>query len=110
MTVQVTEVVPLGNDVPDGGLQVGTPTPGQLSLTAGRLKLTTAEHRPRAAGTEIFCGGVIEGSCISTTVTVNEQLGPAVDVHVTVVVPMGKDAPDAGEHVIVPQPVPVGGE
>ena len=42
------------------------------------------------------------------TVTLNMQLGPAVDVHVTVVVPTGKDDPDAGEHVIVPQPVPVG--
>ena len=40
------------------------------------------------------------------TVTVNEQLGPAV-VHVTVVVPFGKNDPEAGEHTTVPHPPPV---
>jgi hypothetical protein len=46
------------------------------------------------------------GGCASLTVTVNEQLGPAV-VHVTVVVPFGKNDPEAGEHATVPQPPPV---
>jgi hypothetical protein len=50
---------------------------------------------------------VIEGGCVSLTVTVNEQLGPAVVVHVTVVVPFGKAEPEAGEHITVPQPPPV---
>jgi hypothetical protein len=36
----------------------------------------------------------------------NEQLGPAVDVQVTVVMPTGKNEPDDGEQVIVPQPAP----
>jgi hypothetical protein len=41
--------------------------------------------------------------------TVNEQLGPAVVVQVTVVTPAGKTLPEAGEHVTVPQvPVVVG--
>ena len=35
LTPQVTVVVPLGKVDPDAGLQVGLPTPGQLSLTAG---------------------------------------------------------------------------
>jgi hypothetical protein len=34
------------------------------------------------------------------TVTVNEQLGPTEVVQVTVVVPAGKNEPDAGEQVI----------
>ena len=34
-TVHVTVVVPFWKVVPDAGLQLGAPTPGQLSLTAG---------------------------------------------------------------------------
>jgi hypothetical protein len=35
VTVQLTVVVPFGKVEPDGGLHVGEPTPGQLSLTVG---------------------------------------------------------------------------
>jgi hypothetical protein len=35
LTEQVIVVEPFGKVVPDAGLQVGAPTPGQLSLTAG---------------------------------------------------------------------------
>ena len=43
------------------------------------------------------------------TVTVKVQLGPAVVVQVTVVVPFGKNEPEAGLQVTVPQvPVVVG--
>ena len=42
--------------------------------------------------------------------TENEQLGPAADVQVTVVVPIGKNEPEAGEQVIVPQLPPAVGE
>jgi hypothetical protein len=35
---------------------------------------------------------------------VNEQLGPAAAVQSTVVVPFGKNAPDAGLQMTVPQP------
>src|ERR1044072_1107202 len=43
------------------------------------------------------------------TVTVNVQPGPAVVAQVTVVVPTGKNEPDGGEQVTVPQvPVVVG--
>ena len=55
-------------------------------------------------------GQVIVGGCVSLTVTVKLQLGPAVAVQVTVVVPTGKNEPEGGEQVIVPQvPVEVGG-
>jgi hypothetical protein len=43
------------------------------------------------------------GGCVSLTVTVNEQLGPVDEVQVTVVVPTGKNDPDGGEQVTVPQ-------
>jgi hypothetical protein len=46
------------------------------------------------------------GACASFTVTVKLQLGPAV-VHVTVVVPFGKNDPEDGEHATVPHPPPV---
>ena len=35
VTLQLTVVVPVGKNEPDAGLQVGVPTPGQLSLTVG---------------------------------------------------------------------------
>jgi hypothetical protein len=37
LTLQVTVVVPTGNEAPDAGLQTGVPTPGQLSLTVGAV-------------------------------------------------------------------------
>lgn len=46
---------------------------------------------------------------MSLTLTVNEQLGPAVVVQVTVVVPFGKNDPEAGEQFTVPQPPEVVG-
>jgi hypothetical protein len=46
---------------------------------------------------------------VSLIVIVKVQLGPAVFVQVMVVVPTGKNEPEAGLHVIVPQvPVVVG--
>jgi hypothetical protein len=57
----------------------------------------------------ILAGQVIVGGCVSFTVTVNVQVVPACEVTVTVVVPLGKNDPDAGEAVTVPQgPVVVG--
>lgn len=35
LTLQLTAVMPFGKVEPAGGLQAGTPTPGQLSLTVG---------------------------------------------------------------------------
>jgi hypothetical protein len=57
----------------------------------------------------MFAGHVITGGCVSLTVTVKVQLGPELVVQVTVVVPFGKNEPEAGEQVTVPQvPVVVG--
>ena len=54
-----------------------------------------------------FGGHVITGGCVSTTVTVNVHIsGPAplFDLHVTVVVPTGKNEPEAGEQAGIPTP------
>ncbi|MBL0129936.1 MAG: hypothetical protein IPP43_01450 [Chitinophagaceae bacterium] len=45
----------------------------------------------------ILAGHTIVGTVLSTTVTVNVQLGPAAVEAVTVVTPFGKNEPDAGE-------------
>ena len=53
----------------------------------------------------IFAGQVIEGFCVSLTVTVNEHeavlLDVSVAVQLTVVVPFGKVLPDAGVQDVV---------
>ena len=104
-TVQVTVVVPFANVEPDGGRQDGAPTPGQLSLTAGAAYVTTAEHKPSAAGVVIFAGQAIEGGCASFTVIRNEHEAVLFEVSVatqdTVVVPFGKAEPDDGVQVVV---------
>ena len=112
VAVQVTVVVPIGKAEPDGGLH-NTVTPGQLSeAVGGRNVVTTLVEAGQVTAVTfvILAGQVIVGGCVSTTVMVNGQLGPAVTVQVTVVVPTGKKEPDAGEQVIVPQlPQAVGG-
>ena len=51
----------------------------------------------------MFAGQVIVGGCVSFTVTENEQAPPPTELlQLTVVVPFGKNEPDAGEHVTVP--------
>lgn len=50
--------------------------------------------------------GAIAGGSVSLTVTEKLQLGPACVLHVTGVVPTGKNEPDAGAQVTVPQPAP----
>jgi hypothetical protein len=55
-----------------------------------------------------LAGQVIEGGCVSLTVIVNEQLAVLPDesatLQVTVVVPFGKNEPEAGEQTGVPTP------
>ena len=108
VAVQVTVVVPTGKQDPDGGLQ-RTVTPGQLSL-AVVVKVTATHGSLTVAVLAVMLAGqVIVGGWVSLTLTVKAQLGPAVVVQVTVVVPTGKNEPDAGEQVTVPQvPVVVG--
>src|SRR5205085_9054635 len=51
----------------------------------------------------------IDGGSSSTTLIVNEQLGPALFAQVTVVAPTEKKEPDAGVQVTMPHCVPVVG-
>ena len=50
---------------------------------------------------------MIEGGCVSSTVTVKVQAGPAAVVQVTVVMPTGKNEPEGGLQTTVPQDPPV---
>ena len=107
VAVQVTVVTPSGKQLPEGGLQT-TVTPGQLSV-AVVVKFTTVQVLPGAGVTAVrLHGQVMTGAWVSLTLTVNVQLGPAEEVHVTVVVPTGKNKPEAGVQVMVPQPEPCG--
>jgi hypothetical protein len=106
VAVQVVVVVPTGNALPLGGVQAVV-TPGQLSLAAGGGKVTIVVCV--VVCMLMFAGHVIEGGCVSKTVVVNVQLGPAVVLQVMVVVPTGKNDPDGGEQVTVPQAPPVVG-
>src|SRR5712692_2081974 len=112
VAVQVTVVVPTGKTEPELGLQA-TVTPGQLS-DAVTVKfigpVLVAMGQEAASVVVIFEGQVTVGGCVSTTVTVNEHIsGPAppFDLHVTVVVPTGKNEPEAGEQLTVPQAPPL---
>jgi hypothetical protein len=114
VAAQVTVVVPTGKQEPAGGLHTAV-TPGQLSLAVGAGKFTTWHGVPGGEQTAwlvtaVWLGGqVIVGGCVSLTVTVNEQLGPPEEVQFTVVVPTGKNEPEAGEQLIVPhEPLGVG--
>ena len=51
----------------------------------------------------MLAGQVIVGAAVSTTVTLKLQPPPVADVTTTVVVPIGKNDPEAGVAVIVPQ-------
>jgi hypothetical protein len=111
VALQVTVVVPTGKGEPDGGVQT-TPGVPQLSV-AVTMKLTgplvVAIGQEATAAVFMSPGQVITGGVLSVTATVNVQLGPVVVVQVTVVVPTGKQLPEAGLQVTVPQlPVVVG--
>lgn len=99
VAVQITLVVPAGKNVPDDGVQE-TVTPGVLLLTVGGGKLTIAPFLPGSLNTWISAGQMMVGGAPSMTVTLNEQVlvfpAASVAVQVTVVVPTGKNEPDAG--------------
>jgi hypothetical protein len=58
----------------------------------------------------MFGGQKTRGGVLSRTVTVNEQLGPAPVVQVTVVAPTAKKDPDGGAQLTAPQTPDVVGE
>jgi hypothetical protein len=108
VAVQVTGVLPTGNVDPEAGTQE-TDEPGQFSPTAGGAKVTIALVAPGAASVWMLSGQVIDGACVSLTVTLKLQLGPAAVVTVTRVVPFGKKEPDGGVSVTAPHVPPVVG-
>jgi hypothetical protein len=57
----------------------------------------------------MLSGQVIDGACVSLTVTLKLQLGPAAVVTVTRVVPFWKKEPDGGVSVTAPHVPPVVG-
>src|SRR5687767_3124521 len=72
----------------------------QLSAVTGLGTAMVAVHTPGLVLATILAGQVIVGFCTSTTVTVNVQVATPqilVAVAVTVVVPTGKNVPDACE-------------
>jgi hypothetical protein len=97
-TVLVTVVTPTGKAKPLGGLLVRLVTE-QLSVTV-TVNVTLLTHTPGAAFTVIFPGQLIDGGCVSSTVTVKVHvlllalLSRAVLV--TVVTPNGNAKPLAG--------------
>jgi hypothetical protein len=124
VAVHVTVVTPLLNVDPDAGehttwhptavfwpgLDGRVPLQGgQLSVTTGSANVTTAVHTFGSVAWVTGPGHVIIGGCVSLTVTVKLQLGPAVVEQVTVVTPFWNVEPDTGLHVTVPHwPVVVG--
>lgn len=84
--------------------------PGQLSVavTVKATGVLVAIGHDEAAAMVMFAGQVITGACRSRTATVKVQLAvffdESITEHVTVVVPTGKNEPDAGVHVGVPTP------
>ena len=102
VAVPVTVVVPTGNVDPEAGLYEVV-TPGQLSEAVGGGYVTTAEFIPGSVSTRMFAGQVIVGGCVSLTVMVKLHVAvlpvASVAVQFTVVVPFGKNDPDAGEQI-----------
>ena len=95
VTTQLTGVVPVGNVLPDGGVQLVV-QPGQLSLDevlhVAVVTLVTA----------MSAGQLMVGSSLSTTVTLKVQFvefdASSVAVQLTGVVPFGNEEPLAGLH------------
>jgi hypothetical protein len=108
VAIQVMVVVPLANVEPPGGVQVTLPTPEQLSVAVGVVKLTTAEHWLVSVPLVILAGTDMEGACVSlmVTVKVQEPLLPeeSATVQEMVVVPLENGEPDAGVQLTAPTP------
>lgn len=104
VAVQLTVVVPTGNELPEGGLQVGVGVGAQFSLTVGKEYVTVAEHCPAGAGCVMLSGHVSTGACVSFTVMVklhDEKLSAAsLAQQVTVVTPLGNVEPVGGVQVL----------
>ena len=101
VAVTTTVLTPAANAVPEAGAaELLAP---QLSVGAGRVKLTTALHKFGSVGTEIFAGQLATGATASTIVTLKLQLFvPQLSVTVSVtdtVWPPVYSVPAAGDCV-----------
>lgn len=105
LTVHDIVVVPFWKVEPLDGEQTGAPTPGQLSDTVGAVHVATAVQTFGSVFFVMFDGQVIDGACVSFTVTVKLHdavlLEASVAVHVTVVTPFENCDPDGGVHATV---------
>ena len=113
MTLIVTGVVPTPSGVPAAG-------DCMMLRFAGGVTLSAAVTSPVRSGMMavqpvlvvrilLVAQFVMVGGSLSTTLIVNEQLGPALFAQVTVVAPTEKKEPDTGAQVTVPHCVPVVG-
>jgi hypothetical protein len=106
VAVHVTDVVPNGKRVPEGFVQVAAMLPSTRSL-APTVKVTVAPAAEVASLAKVP-GTVSTGAVVSCTVTVKlpESVLPLVSwaLQLTVVVPTGNVAPEAGVHVGVRAP------
>lgn len=102
VAVQLTVVVPIGKQESDGGKHVITICAGSVQLSVAVGEKVTATHLLPFVVTLMSAGQTIVGGSASSTVTRNEQLGPADVVQVTVVVPTGKKEPEEGLQVTAP--------
>src|SRR5258705_6092079 len=110
VTVQTTAVVPTGKVEPEAGLEVTAPTPGQLSVAVGRVKLTAAPHCPGSLSFAMSAWALSTGFSVSSIVNWKVQIEvphEVIAVAVTVVVPTGNEDPGAFEYVIVGAGMPV---
>ncbi len=105
---QVTVVTPIGKLVPEAGEQVTVRAPSQTSLAVAE-NVAVAEPEPTGLSVRLIGPGqVTTGAWLSATVTVklHELLLPDVSEaeQVTVVTPLAKAVPEAGEQVTVRAP------
>lgn len=111
VAVQVTVVVPGGNIEPDGGTQT-TDCTAQLSVAVGVVKLApllVVMGHDADPTVLMFAGQVIDGGCVSLTVTVKLHIAVRPDEpvaeQVTVVTPTGNVC---GDVMTIPPAVHVG--
>lgn len=112
--LEPTVLMPVAGDAPvvaPVNAQVCTVTP-QLSVAVGLLGANVAVHTAGSVGLVTLAGQVMDGACVSLTVTVKEQVAvlPAASVAVDVTVvgtPTGKKVPLAGVDTIGTAIVPV---
>lgn len=113
LTEHVTVVTPTLKLLPEGGTQVGDPTPEQLSLAVRGFQVATTGFPDDAK--KIFAGQVRLGACVSLTRTVKVQVVStlfglaSLAVQVTVVTPTTKVEPEAGvQEAVAPGQLSVG--